>query len=119
MRPLNGLVYTSDYPGLKNPGVIEELRKQMLYAFRAYTTGWFSNFCMFFVIQLCIGTVEGTCRGNFETNEKVRVCSYGWGNKKDQERYSIIIYVWGWFIIYWRIRTRSKSSFERKMEVYC
>lgn len=32
-------VFFKDYPGLKNPLLIEELRQNFLNAFRAYTTG--------------------------------------------------------------------------------
>lgn len=32
-------VFFQDYPGLKNPLLIEELRQNFLNAFRAYTTG--------------------------------------------------------------------------------
>lgn len=39
-----------DFPGLKNPAAIEELRKQVLSAFRAYTTGMLYSF-VYILIQ--------------------------------------------------------------------
>jgi len=43
-----------DYPGLKNCDVIEDLRRQVLSAFRAYTTGKSYGCCLY---KLCFGLV--------------------------------------------------------------
>jgi len=44
---LCGYAADADYPGLRNTDAIEDLRKQILNAFRAYTTGLSSCYIFF------------------------------------------------------------------------